>query len=181
MPHCPQCNRRYKTVAKVKRHLNQPRSSCANLIDDLVSVPLSPLDISQYQDTPPENGVDDVDLDMDLLDDGNEFPTQDDMDIDHDLGVATDDSSLLNNVTGSLYREDFADAAHEWGRGKTFMARFDEDQFVQQRQVNLYYPFASKDDWEMASFLLRSGMSMALIDDFLNLQLVSTFLREVVI
>jgi len=28
---------------------------------------------------------------------------------------------------------------------------------------NLYYPFASKQDWEMASWLLRSGLSMAAV------------------
>ena len=49
------------------------------------------------------------------------------------------------------------------------MGSFDSDDFADQRQKNLYYPFASKEDWEMAAFLLRSGMSMALIDDFLKL------------
>jgi len=96
--------------------------------------------------------------------------------------MATDDLGSFNSVTGSVHREEsgsvhreeFANAAREWGAGETFMGNFDLDDFAEQRKKNPYYPFASKEDWEMAAFLLRSGMSMALIDDFLKLQLVST-------
>ena len=81
---------------------------------------------------------------------------------------------MLNGVTGSTHWEEFANAAHEWDAGKTFMENFDLDDLADQRKENLYYPFASREDWEMAAFLLRSGMSMALMDDFLKLQLVNT-------
>jgi hypothetical protein len=40
-------------------------------------------------------------------------------------------------------------------------------------QKNLYYPFASRDEWELAAFLLRSDLSLASIDSFLSLKLVS--------
>ena len=37
----------------------------------------------------------------------------------------------------------------------------------------LDYPFASKQEWEMVSYLLKSDLSMTALDEFLNLQLVS--------
>ena len=55
--------------------------------------------------------------------------------------------------------------------------RFDCDQYVKERKTNLYYPFASWDEWELAAFLLRSDLSMASIDSFLSLKLVSLVQR----
>lgn len=163
MPHCPRCGQRFATDAKVLRHLNQPRSSCVNLdTNDLISIPL-PQNTPQSQDVSLEQGL--CDADMGIVDDDGNFATQGDADIQ----MATDNS-------GSTYREEFTNAAHEWGAGETFMGKFDLDDFSDQRKKNLYYPFASKEDWEMAAFLLRSGMSLALIDDFLNLQFVSASL-----
>ena len=51
---------------------------------------------------------------------------------------------------------------------------FDEDRFVEIRNSdNLYYPFANRPEWELAEYLLTSGLSMAAIDRFLSLLLVS--------
>jgi len=40
--------------------------------------------------------------------------------------------------------------------------------------MNLYYPFVSQPEWELASFLLKSGLSMVATDKFLKLQIVSS-------
>ncbi|KAH7918132.1 hypothetical protein BV22DRAFT_1051938, partial [Leucogyrophana mollusca] len=68
--------------------------------------------------------------------------------------------------------EEFAGAAEIIGKGYTFLDIFDHDVHAKARKANLYYPFASRGDWKMASFLLRSGMSMAAIDEFLSLELI---------
>ena len=73
-----------------------------------------------------------------------------------------------------LYRELFPGASETFGRGKTFMDLFDDDENAGNRETNLYYPFASQPEWELASFLLKSGLSMVAMDEFLKLQLVST-------
>ena len=66
-----------------------------------------------------------------------------------------------------------------YGHGETFMDQFDKDQFAEARnQGLLYYPFATRDEWELASFLLRSNLSMNAIDRFLKLKLVSYPLRK---
>lgn len=165
MPHCPRCGRRFPTDEKVTRHMSQPRSSCVNLdVSDLVSIVLPPNTL-QPQNVLLEHdqGLGDIDVNV-VGDDGN-FSVQGDPDIQ----MAADNS-------GFMYRDELPNAAPTWGAGKTFMGRFDLDDFADQHKENLYYPFASKEDWEMAAFLLRSGMSMALIDDFLSLQFVGTSL-----
>jgi hypothetical protein len=53
------------------------------------------------------------------------------------------------------------------------MDLFDDDEYAENREMNLYYPFASQPEWELASFLLKSGLSMVAIDEFLKLQMVS--------
>ncbi|KAJ7038598.1 hypothetical protein C8F04DRAFT_1209379 [Mycena alexandri] len=70
--------------------------------------------------------------------------------------------------------KDFYDGAAETlGRGETFKDKFQQDKYKKERQTNLYYPFASAGEWELAAFINRSGLSLAKTDEFLKLQLVS--------
>ncbi|KAN0086064.1 hypothetical protein V8E55_007198 [Tylopilus felleus] len=57
--------------------------------------------------------------------------------------------------------------------GKTFMGMFRADQYAEQRQENLYFPWASKQEWVFASWLLRSHLSMAVINSFLSLDIMT--------
>ena len=70
------------------------------------------------------------------------------------------------------YVEMHEHAAKSFGQGPTFMEKFGMDQFAEHRKINMYYPFVSRQDWEVGSWLLRSGLSMAGIDSFLSLELV---------
>ena len=91
-----------------------------------------------------------------------------------DIDAATLEGSRdVHNADSGPFIQEYAGAAVEYGRGTTFMERFDDDQYAQERKTNLYYPFTSRDEWELASFLLRSDLSMASIDTFLSLKLVS--------
>jgi hypothetical protein len=53
------------------------------------------------------------------------------------------------------------------------MGWFQGDENAEARSTNIYYPFLSKGEWEIAAFLSRSGLSMKLIDEFLSLIMVS--------
>ncbi|KAG1787670.1 uncharacterized protein HD556DRAFT_1209282, partial [Suillus plorans] len=55
------------------------------------------------------------------------------------------------------------------GRGYTFLDLFHSDENSAYRATNHYYPFSDRKDWEVASWLLHSGLSMAKIDNFLSL------------
>ena len=60
-----------------------------------------------------------------------------------------------------------------YGCGPGFLGWFQDNKNAEARSTNLYYPFLSKGEWEIAAFLSRSGLSMKLIDEFLSLSLVS--------
>ena len=60
-----------------------------------------------------------------------------------------------------------------YGQGTTFMSEFFTNKYAHLRHENIFYPFASKEDWQLGSWLLRSGLSIAAMDSFLSLELVS--------
>jgi len=59
-----------------------------------------------------------------------------------------------------------------YGQAQTFLDRFDEDRYAPFCTMNPFYPFSSEVEWELASFLLSSDLSMRKIDEFLKLKLV---------
>jgi hypothetical protein len=67
----------------------------------------------------------------------------------------------------------FPGASQAFGKGETFLDIFDKDEHADRRNNSPYYPFATQPEWELASFLLKSGLSMAQTDEFLKLELVS--------
>ncbi|KAG1741923.1 hypothetical protein EDD22DRAFT_982197 [Suillus occidentalis] len=79
---------------------------------------------------------------------------------------------LGSQASEKPYIECFRNAAKVYWRGRTFQDRFNMDPYTAYRKDNLYYPFASRQDWELSSFLLCSSLSMAAIDEFLGLELV---------
>lgn len=70
------------------------------------------------------------------------------------------------------YIECFRNATKVYKCSQTFQDRFDMDAYAVQRKDNLYYLFASHQNWELSSFFLCSSLSMAAIDEFLGLELV---------
>ncbi|KAH9009867.1 hypothetical protein EDB85DRAFT_1902692 [Lactarius pseudohatsudake] len=98
-----------------------------------------------------------------------------DIDIDATLAAVEDLQEDFQNVDGpgKPFIQEYVGAAREYGRGTTFMQGFDRDPYSQERKKNLYYPFASRGEWEMATFLLHSSLSVSSIDSFLSLELPS--------
>lgn len=56
--------------------------------------------------------------------------------------------------------------------GYTFLSLFDSDENSIYCKTNLYYPFSSQREWQVAVWLLHSGLSMGKIDSFLALEMV---------
>lgn len=63
-------------------------------------------------------------------------------------------------------------AAGTFGKGETFLDNFRKDKYAAQREKHLYYPFASAAEWQFASFIVRSGLSLAKTDELLQQKLV---------
>ena len=69
---------------------------------------------------------------------------------------------------------DFPDASFVYSCSNGFMGNFYDDTHAEERASNIYFPFQSKGEWEVASFLSSSGLSMKRIDEFLSLSMVSS-------
>lgn len=63
-------------------------------------------------------------------------------------------------------------AGHFYGRGQNTLERMSNDKHAPERVDNPYYPFASKQEWETARWLLLSGCSQSTVDDFFHLSYV---------
>jgi hypothetical protein len=175
---CKRCGKRFSSEASVLNHQRQLSSNCwknySLLLDlqqphaeadlNLSKQPLSP-SLSSSSPPPLEANMDSTpptplllpEVDMEVIDDNDQPPQPE-----QEAGLP------------SFNTEFFYGSSKVFGSGETYMDIFDEDQYADARQTNLYYPFASQPEWELASFLLKSDLSRVAIDQFLKLQFVST-------
>ena len=145
-PRCPSCGKRF---ADILRHLNHRQSKCVDWFNTTVPHPgPSP----HHREHP--------------ADDATGSPTP------HNDFSNTEQSPPPSPPQLDAKRVEFSGAAKTYGRAKTFMDRFNDDKYSGFRATNIYYPFAGKNEWELSSFLLSSGLSMRKIDDFLRLKMV---------
>ena len=195
MPRCPRCERKFRTYEQVVHHINQPRGSCVRFVDDLVdnamhSAHTRPAKLRKIISASSSSDLEThmanlANMPQALQDPEPLMRTLDDPVPIHTQNLCTEpDSSRFNFnddsfsctsdsfPTPTRHFEQHPSAAKAFGAGSTFMNKFDNDQHSNYRKENLFYPFASREEWQLASFLLRSGMSMALINEFLSLDLV---------
>lgn len=148
-PRCPLCGKRFSDVL---RHLNHRESKCAGWFNTAAPHRTGPSPSHHY-----EHSIEDP-MGPTILDDFSN----------------TQQPSSPPHHQSSVRRVEFSGAAKTYGQTKTFMERFDDDEHSGLRTTNTYYPFAGKDEWELGSFLLSSGLSMRKINDFLRLKMVTT-------
>ena len=169
---CPDCGKRFANETWVLQHMNQPSNACGSWMNDLSrlhshsSAAQNGINIhlvtnrTQHQPSPNRDA----------------FPDADDAG-----GFRADEDTVRNPVdehqdhTSVPVVDIHPNIPTTYPGGATFMDQFFNDQFAPLRHENLYYPFASGADWQLASWLLRSHLSMAAIDDFLSLKLVCFF------
>jgi hypothetical protein len=146
--------------------MNQPMSSCLTYYEDVIR---SNAMLTPAGNLPPADNLDGLyQLEEPLSTDSAP----------HDI-IMSGDSNHDDSSTLPMplpFRESYPGAAQTFGRAATFMDIFDADLHAETRQQHLYYPFASREEWQLAAFLLRSGLSMNSIDKFLKLDLVSNLL-----
>ena len=180
MPYCPKCGRKFHSEFQVTRHLGQPFSLCAK-VERILPTKVRWSRSTRYSPGPKDDQLQDV-----QAHDEDDHPVPEDSFGPENGDVLTPNPSEIP-IDGSLpqthpfFREEFIGAAETYGRGSTFMDDFDADAHTRNRQGNVFYPFASRQDWELVLFLLSSGMSMARIDQFLGLELVRSVLGYVIL
>ncbi|KIJ16552.1 hypothetical protein PAXINDRAFT_11002 [Paxillus involutus ATCC 200175] len=168
---CPDCGKRFVNETQVLQHMNQPSIGCGSWINDLshldtpntgsASLPTTGAEFfpqSQHQPEPYANGFFD--------EEGPDVPA-------YDEGASAYHSERMEQAPADGSVTDFYPGAPElFPRGTTFMNQFFSNQYASVREENLYYPFASNVDWQLASWLLCLRLSMAAIDGFLSLELI---------
>jgi hypothetical protein len=176
--YCQRCGKPFQDTARVLNHMNQPISSCRTYYEEVLQIAEA---VHHHHSGPPEqsqpsrtNQPKEDSFEMDQSADGPPLEPAIVPESRSSTPIATDENPTSPSLGDSpFFAEIYPDASKIFGSGPTFMDNFDNDQFFKERQTHLYYPFASKDEWQMASFLLRSGLSMAAIDQFFKLELVS--------
>ncbi|KAM6504101.1 hypothetical protein JOM56_001044 [Amanita muscaria] len=171
--HCPQCHRKCKDKKTLLSHMNQPLGSClshsekvVNLAEELENHKMyrrqhpsqqwsTPSEDERHGSRPPSEPVVPESMDVDEVECNNM--------------VVDDDMSPSHN---GHFVEEYDGAAKTYGSGTSFMRQFNSDTFATERAENIYYPFASRAEWDLAAFLLRSDLSIAAIDNFLSLTLI---------
>jgi hypothetical protein len=147
-PRCPLCGQRFENVL---HHLNHRQSKCADW----------------FNSTPPPDDP------MPGHDEHSAENTADPPILDHTSYAQQPPPPSLDQPC--LPHVKFPGAAKTYSRGATFMDWFHNDPYSGFRASNIYYPFKGKDEWELASFLLSSGLPMKKVDEFLRLKMVSLF------
>ncbi|KAJ3515847.1 hypothetical protein NLJ89_g1501 [Agrocybe chaxingu] len=182
--YCPRCGKKFKSATAVENHLNQPSSHCRFHYENVIHF--------QHSEAMPTLQPTPVQFPLFSWSPGNGLPSEaiplDDrwMDVDEsplngvDGPVEIEDEELQASKSifskplayaKGFFSESYPHASTTFGQGETFMDLFNSDEHAGKRQENIYYPFASKAEWELASYLLRSGLSMTAIDNFLKLEL----------
>ena len=167
---CPDCGKRFANETRVLQHMNQPSSACGSWMENLSRF--------YHRTSAVSNHTNIRSLDRYLP------GSHSDMAFETDNAFAHSEFGLNNLDTDHIpFSEDQNHAAvpvvdthpnvpSVYPGGTTFMDQFFNDEYSRFRHENIYYPFASEVDWQLASWLLRSHLSMAAIDTFLSLKLV---------
>jgi hypothetical protein len=158
---CERCNRNFRDRKALLCHMNHPFGACYSHFQEVADLAN---ELQRYKNRPAQDRND-----MEPLPADSRF----DMDVETTFMEHDNSGESDLGMDDGLFIEEYEGSAKEYGTSTTFMEEFDRDQYAGERVENLYYPFASRDEWEFAAFLLRSDLSMASIDSLLSLNLVS--------
>ena len=179
MPRCPRCSKNFADESRVLKHMNQPVSSCLTYHQEVQRMNEAALAAARAASSSSSllGGGLTASLQSSHSEQSHEIfePLPDDTisTTAADLSSMDVDSHSVDDRHNTPFIEKYPGAGQTFGRAKTFMDTFDADCHADKRKDHPYYPFASRNEWEFASFLLRSNLSVNSIDRFLKLELVS--------
>lgn len=195
---CGHCGKYFKNHTCVRKHQSQPKSYCRTLYNETLRInqtlarpsrcSVDPQHIENYIPTSSIRNEDNLgDIEPSLFQLEEDLSPQDNPN-DPDVQIQSQAQILPCPVQSaqSLYTlefdptnkgtefhvEKYPFASQTCGQGETFLDLFKKDPFSEKRVAFPYYPFASKDEWELAYFLLRSDLSMNAQNSLLQTKLV---------
>ena len=164
---CPRCGKKFCSETNVLQHMNQPLSLCRALYHEEHAPPLHHFSQSSQNRFTGTHGVAEMQESDYFFDEGGRWTPPGNQDDNHG-----DSAAFGTTADSSKFTEWYAGCSEAFPGGNTFMDFFETDQYAEERKTNLYFPFASREEWQFASWLLRSRLSLAAIDSLLSLDLV---------
>ncbi|KAI6103220.1 hypothetical protein EV401DRAFT_2079615 [Pisolithus croceorrhizus] len=172
---CLWCRKKFCSKTNVLQHMNQPMGLCYAVgwyKDHALRTLYQP-----PQDLPDSSHHPDLDSHV-----------QTDMDVDHydSLHLPSDQwSQGFDDDTGDI-RMEVEDISDMWQSftsihpgcgtsfpgGSTCMDSFWQDAHTKEQRENLFYPFASSEEWQFSSWCMHLGLSMSTIDSLLSLNII---------
>lgn len=171
MARCPRCGKQFASESSVLQHMNQPLSACTTFTKELVTISdtLSTFWAQSHRSQVRPSSSQREPSESSRSSDDHDSPPLSPMDLDNQSPTCNNPSTCLST---SPHIEVHPTAGKILGQGTTFMDDFGADMYAQEWSELPYYPFTSQDKWQLASFLLRSSLSMKSINMFLSLNMV---------
>jgi hypothetical protein len=189
---CPLCPKTFLKHEFLMNHLNQPNGRChCAFITQKIAQRMRYRHLPRGDEDAEETFMDvddEMSTDEDTDDDENWTDEEDCMDDDcmndiyRDLNVPPMDVDeppprTEVNATGhdsgpESDRVEFPGAAQTQDGDDAFMNRFHQDEHADKRTDNLYYPFASPDEWQMVQWMTSANLSVQETNRFLKLRMV---------
>jgi hypothetical protein len=167
---CARCAKSFTNESDLARHKNQPKSRCRYDHENVMH--FRPRFVNLQSIANKHNHSAMAPAEPEPLE-TEQFEGH--MDVDQPQ-VGDEAEGEAEETTSPFFTEIYHNVSEIFGHGDTFMDLFDKDPHSDKRKDNLYYPFASRQEWEVALYLLRSSLSMAELDKFLKLELVRPLL-----
>ena len=123
------------------------------------NVPVEELDLAGIASPTHSLSLDSLDFDLPALPEANEADVQ------------IEDTPLFPEAWDWVM-EYFEGMSTTYGRGEIFLSQFHKDQHSEQQCSNPYHPFTSSKDWMEVNFHSKTRLSMALIDEYLSMDVV---------
>ncbi|KAF7981980.1 hypothetical protein HWV62_30801 [Athelia sp. TMB] len=139
--------------------MNQPYSRCASLIQMTESSDDPGLS-SRPRQTPAPSYTD------------HNIRSDDEPDDSFHPDFHSDSAAMQEEPTPVSRFDHYPQSSQTFGVSQSFMDTFDADKHADERKKNLYFPWTSQGDYALGAWLLRSGLSMQAINDFLALELI---------
>ena len=162
---CPRCGKKFCSETNVLQHMNQPLSLCRALYYEEHAPPLHHFSRSSRSRFTEILAAAET-QEPDFFDEDSHWTPPDNQ------NDNSGDSGAFGTTTGPSFTEYYEGCSEKFPGGKTFMDVFEMDQYSEERKDNLYFPFASREEWQFASWLLWLRLSLTAIDSLLSLDLV---------
>ena len=93
-------------------------------------------------------------------------------DLESVIATSMNSETHMGQASSDTFVETYEGCSEAFPGGKSFMDNFRQDKHASKRQENLYFPFVSQEEWQLALWLLHLHLRLSAIDSLLSLDIV---------